>query len=320
MGLGESVANGCLFAMNNPEGLFGGLKQSVFISLANIIPGVVLGKKVCRDLNHVDEKKRKRAKLWVDTSAILAAIYNFGVAHYRESFIQNPSGAFTRTIPEIAANPFNLSLPSIVLGLLGFSVFAIATYKGYTDDDVYPGYGDVDRDLKNAKEKYNFKLKEVLKKVEEIPRKALVIYDAKINELSDSVRRFKAVIDCGRNVVDRFQVAVVQINKDTNTFLKRYRTENIAIRKAPAPKYFSEFPDRFTAKIDDTKWLEEGSVDSNVKKMESRIMELHENAPSFGRKMLEIASSNPEELNKKLAEIKGSARDLARKEASEFAA
>lgn len=312
IGIAETTANGCFLATNSPGGLADGILYSAGISAVNILPATFIGMKVFPYINHKEEKLRKRALFGLIASGIGACAFNFVVAHFREGYLQNPEEAWSKTLLDIASNPFSLSLPSIILGLIGISVFAISFHKGYKSSDGYPGYEETDRKYKEKKDAFDSKVMEVLRKVEEIPPKALAFFDSKINALSESSRRFKAVVDQGRAKIEEFKAAVSEINNDTNKFLKRYRENNVAVRTTPVPSYFAEYPERFSAHLKNQKWLDEENVVQIVSGMELHAKNLRASTPEFGRNVIVWAKSIPAELKIKVEEIAQKAKDVAK--------
>jgi hypothetical protein len=80
---------------------------------------------------------------------------NFFAAHYRE--VSNTSERFdeAQVIAHMRSAPFELSLASVVLLLIGILCAVLAAYKGYTSTDRYPGFEKIDRRRARAVEAWD---------------------------------------------------------------------------------------------------------------------------------------------------------------------
>ncbi len=153
----ETLVNAAIFAGISPQGLVGGWISAVFISLVNILLGLVFGLLIIRYAVTLDQPWRYVVIGAGSLLAIFAMFFNLYVAHFREvaeaAIIADEAGLvelsraeaprFADAWPHFIQNIFNLgSVLGIALFVIGLCIFGYATYEGYKGfTDPIPGFG-----------------------------------------------------------------------------------------------------------------------------------------------------------------------------------
>lgn len=152
--LAESVANAYFFAQGNSLGLLGGAMQAFLISLVNVGVAIAVGKFWLPHMNHIEAPRRLVGFAAIPVHACFVVIFNLLAAHYRDMLSRDPDTALASTISGLLSQPFNLSFDSFMLFITGVVAAALGVWKGFTEDDPYPGYGALDRKYNKARQAF----------------------------------------------------------------------------------------------------------------------------------------------------------------------
>lgn len=237
----ECIANMYFFAQGNELGLLGGILQAALISVANVGTAILAGYFLVRSTTHTKRSIKIPAigMVVIYTSAIIA--FNLLASHYRD-MMSVPGEALGGAIPHMMSNPLGLSFHSVLLFVTGLCASALGVYKGMSVDDTYLGYGDVDRDYKEAVVRYSEYHEEVQSKV----LHRMDALRAKSEALRKNVATKREIMQkCIDNLTSLRDVHFDRVNRITGEcrrLLKSYRADNELIRVSPAPAYFREFP------------------------------------------------------------------------------
>ncbi len=245
----ESFANAYFFAQGNDLGLLGGWLQACLISLANVGSALLIGAGIFPFINHIKILKKALSLISFIVLSAVSISFNLAAAHYRDLLekFQNP---LTNSIEAILNDPFGISFHGVMLFIVGIVAAMLAFIKGYTSDDSYPGYGNVDRKFKQAKEIYEEFMSAEINKIQDVVKELLNKYEKKIKEAKKEVIDLKDSINKGKEALEIYANKVEAINEKVHEKLKQYREANSSVRTDPAPGYFSEFPQCFEFAID----------------------------------------------------------------------
>jgi hypothetical protein len=164
----EAVINSYFFGTASDLGLLGGFFTGLMTSGANVGLGIFDGFLFLRLANHVNTTKRVIGQLFFVLLLPMMFFLHLAIAHYRELLTRNPNAEFISTMSRVVEQPFNLQdIDSIILLIIGVFISALAIWKGYTYDDVYPGYGAVYRRWKEKEDSMIKSKKELVLKVTE---------------------------------------------------------------------------------------------------------------------------------------------------------
>lgn len=240
----ECLANMYFFAQGNELGLLGGILQAALVSVANVGSAILVGYFVARWATHVNPQTRGLALAGVVAYVAVMVMFNLLAGHYRD-LMSSPNQSFDEAIPHMMRDPLALTFHSVLLFVTGICASALGVYKGMTVDDTYPGYGDLDRDCREAAASYEVARKEVqdvvLGRVDSIRHHSEQLR-AKVKHNLDTMDR---CIDDLRSLGSTYRERVNRVASECRRHLKRYRDANVRIRDGidPPPPYFSEFPD-----------------------------------------------------------------------------
>ena len=134
------------------------------------------------------------------------------------------------------------SLPSAGLALVGIAVFVLTTYKAYTADDPFPGYGARHRKTEDVRGRYQDDLNDALEDLESTRNDADVAIDEIKNRYEMDRAGWRSALDRLRMVVDDYPVNLRQYNKDLAYLLAAYRDANLDARTTDPPPLFDIEP------------------------------------------------------------------------------
>ena len=235
----ESIINSFFFANASDLGLLGGLFQALFISLSNIGSALLMGIYVLPYKNHVDTKKQFRAKAATFTYIIFIFLFNLGAAHYRTLLEDDPLNAKINTIPHLIQDPLGINFEAWNLLIIGMLFVIIALLKGYKSDDVYPGFGEMHRKLKNSSNHRGKRIeamKSINRIIDEYSRQAVT----SAQNAKQKIKNYKDSIFQSEEVMSRFAKFVESTENVCNNALWEYRSANVRIRSSKPPAYFSQ--------------------------------------------------------------------------------
>ena len=183
--------------------------------------------------------------------AAVALVWNDVAGHVRDVYVfaektgtlEAPDEAFATAWRTMIERPLPWeSLPSAGLALVGIAVFVLTTYKAYTADDPFPGYGVRHRKVETLHGRYQDDLNDALGELESARNAANeAIEDIKSRYEMDRAG-WESTLDKLRMVVDDYPVNLRQYNKDLAYLLAAYRDANLAARTNAPPQFFEIEP------------------------------------------------------------------------------
>jgi hypothetical protein len=235
----ESVVNSFFFADISDLGILGGLFQALFISLSNIGSALLMGMYVLPYKNHVDTKKQFRAKAATAFYVASVFLFNLGAAHYRTLIEDAPLNAKINTIPHLIQDPLGINFEAWNLLIIGMLFVIVALLKGYKSDDVYPGFGEMHRTLKNASN-HRGKRIEAMKSINRIIDEHSGQAASSAQNAKQKIKNYKDSIFQSEEIVSRFAKSVESAESACNNALWKYREANVRVRSSKPPVYFSQ--------------------------------------------------------------------------------
>lgn len=255
----ETVVNA--FFYQGSSGLLGGAIVALAISVVNMTIAAALGS-TYRYTNMPDIKDKVTGYTAIIAFIILAFVLNLIFSTFRVQYelvqqqviqenLSEPSTAMLvvafKTAVRDAFRVFIFEFPDIdvmsfVLFFVGVICSCFAFWKGYTQDDKYPGYGAMDRRHKSAEAIFNsakerafqaavLKVQQIAKEVEDL-RSSLVASQRNSHALKAQIQAAQSSFDGN----------VRKIQGELNLVIEAYRGANRATRTTPAPNYFETIP------------------------------------------------------------------------------
>jgi hypothetical protein len=264
LALVEWVSLSTFYAEGSDFGLLGGVLIAMTLSLVNLSLAILSGN-LLRYVNHRSVRRKMLALGAVAFLTVCFLLVTLGAAHYRvatndiaqaQPTVSAPSGTqipprFSADVDpwraaklawqRLAANPFGFedvfSWILVVLALI-FGIFA--AYKGYTVDDAYPGYGELDRELKARRTVYETAKAEYCRLVDQVFDRTLQEQAHLLSEVKSNIEYYQQLISTTEEQRRTFGREAAELQDACNVVIKGYRQANVRARKSPAPMYFKE--------------------------------------------------------------------------------
>lgn len=246
----ESFVGANLLGSVSRGGVIEGWMVAVVLTFVNVLVGIWAGR--MWRFTHYDWGFVKLfAYAQGALCAAVAVVWNNVAGHVRDVYVlaektgalEAPDEAFATAWRTMIESPLPWeSLPSAGLALVGIAVFVLTTYKAYTADDPFPGYGARHRKVEELHGSYQNDLNDALGRLESIRDEA----NAAIEEVKNRYQMDRAVwentLDKLRMVVDEYPVNLRLYNKDMAYLLASYRSANLEARTAQPPPFFDTEP------------------------------------------------------------------------------
>ena len=244
----ESALNATLLMDVSTFGLLGSIVQMGLISVVNILITALAMGALLRQRNSVQVNQKRLAWAGIISFVLFSLVFNILVGHFRDSMQQIISDTSIKiyalggdTMARMIESPLGFeSFQSFFLALIGFLFFAVASWKWYQRDDIYPDYGRRDRELKQLEKRYI----KMYEKAHENLEKAFKDYISKLEDkrhiLEIKQSKWREISGRGRKLVDEYPINLQQYQNDLDHLLSVYRTANKEQRTESPPSHFSE--------------------------------------------------------------------------------
>src|SRR5881296_3558894 len=264
LALVEWVSLAAFYAEGSDFGLLGGVLIAMTLSIVNVSLAILSGC-LLRYVNHRSPRRKGLALTGVAVLYTCFLLVTLAAAHYRvatndvaqsqpglstQSAISSPPPQVAQDLDQwraarlawqrFARNPVGFedvfSWILVVLALI-FGIFA--SYKGYRLDDVYPGYGELDRELNARRTSSEAAKAEYCRLVDHVFDRILQDQARLLSDVKSNIEYYQQLIS--RSVDERrtFVHDAAEIQDACNIVLKRYRQTNARVRQSPAPFYFN---------------------------------------------------------------------------------
>lgn len=178
----------------------------------------------------------------------LVALFNLAVGHFRDAMaaiVDDPSAELSSmgadAIQRFVTDPIGLaSFESVLLVLLGASLFGVASWKWLQRDDPYPDYGRRDREVRKLDRDYTRAYDTAKAGLDTALRDTMSKLEDTIHQLEIKKSVWKDTCEMGRRVVAGYGVNIAKYQFDLDFLLSAYRTANRNARTEPEPRHFDE--------------------------------------------------------------------------------
>jgi hypothetical protein len=264
LALVEWISLATFYAEGSDFGLLGGVLIAMALSVVNISLAVLSGS-LLRYVNHQSSRRKGLALTGVAVLYTCFVLVTLAAAHYRvatndiaqsQASVSAPSAnpQPSRVGPDLdqwraarlawqrfAANPLGFEdVFSWILVVLAAIFGVFASYKGYRVDDPYPGYGELDRELKRRRAMYEAAKAEYCRVVDQVFDRTLQEQTHLFSEVKSNIEYYQQLISRSEDQRRTFAHDAAEIQDACNIVLKRYRQTNLRVRVSPAPPYFND--------------------------------------------------------------------------------
>jgi hypothetical protein len=264
LALVEWVSLSTFYAEGSDFGLLGGVLIAMTLSLVNLSLAILSGSL----LRYVNHRSARRKWLALGAVTFLTACFllvTLGAAHYRVATndiaqaqpavsAAGPNQAPARFSADVdqwraaklawqrlAANPFGFEdVFSWILVILALIFGIFAAYKGYTVDDAYPGYGELDRELKARRAVYEAAKAEYCRLVDQVFDRTLQEQAHLLSDVKSNIEYYQQLLSNTDEQRRTFAREAAELQDACNVVLKGYRQANVRARRSPAPLYFND--------------------------------------------------------------------------------
>jgi len=235
----ETVANGNLLADASSFGLVGGFVMAITISAINIALGFSLGMFVHPWITHIGNRQSTLGYIALILGLISVLIFNLLVGHYREVLIEYPDDSSFLAVKYFTEGMFNLTeIDSIFLVVIGLIVSALSFWKGQTQNDSYPGYAQVCRQRKIAKEALDIAKVEALEGLDAIKEECEAGLRRLLKKVSVDYSRCTILFSTFEQQQRLYESYLGDLAQTGEIAVSRYRQVNRSSRDNDAPAYF----------------------------------------------------------------------------------
>lgn len=301
----EAILNAGLFAEASSAGIVGGFLVAAAVAAPNIAGSYAVGV-VLRGIN-TSGPRRFAAFLGVAAWACLLPVYHLTAGHLRSALKgPSPDTAMASAITALVTSPFSIQdALSWLLVLVGLGAAAFAVRAGYTADDAFPGFGDVDRRAKEAATVHGACKDELLATILKAYEPRLAEVDQRLHDAHAALEESLASLSDVRQIADLSRRGCNAIAESFAGLVRRYRHINTTIRTTPAPAYFGEHPrllppDGAPVCNIDVPSAEEAALDARKK-----TDELRDTAIQVKRRLRQALQARLEDIPRLIDELEG---------------
>lgn len=236
----ESIGNSVFLAKGNLGGLIGAYGEAFAISFLNVGMAYLIGTFISRNLYHRNTFLKLFGFFAVLLGFAAAFTLNLGVAHYRELSGAGLFGnAGVEAITRISHSPFGLTeIESWLLFAVGLLFWVIALVDCHTMDDNYPGYGKVDRALKNARDDYADFKTDIIDDISDLRADGEEDIKHARAQLSEVYGQVSALFNLRTALLNDYGLFSEQSERLFKQSLETYRNSNREVRN-DSPKSFN---------------------------------------------------------------------------------
>jgi hypothetical protein len=237
----ESIGNSIFLSSGHLGGVLGAYTEAFAISFLNVGSAYLIGKWVTPYIFCRKPPLSLLALVALLAFLLLSGFFNLSVAHYRDMAGAGLFGdAGSMAIVQLLESPFALNeFQSWMLFFVGWLLWVVSVIDAHTMDDNIPGYGVIDRSLRNARDDYA-DLKAAI--IDDIQKRRLdgedEVKDIR-NQLSDVYGQANALFGLRRALLKEYEVFTDQSNRYFMQILECYRNTNTSCR-ASRPVSFSK--------------------------------------------------------------------------------
>lgn len=246
----ETIVGGILLGSVSRGGVIEGWTVAVGLTVVNVFLGILTGW-IWRWTHYDSAIVKGGAYTLTALFAAVALVWNDMAGHVRDVYvlaektgaIEAIDGAFATAWRTMFKRPLPWeSVQSAWLAIVGIAVFGLTTYKRYTADDSFPGYGMRHRKVEALHGRYQDGLNDALDELRSARNEANEVIDEIKSRYEMDRAGWENALDRLRMIVDDYSVNLRQYNKDLAYLLAAYRDANLGARTDPPPPFFGIEP------------------------------------------------------------------------------
>ena len=229
----ESLGNSIFLSVGHLGGVLGAYTEAFAISFLNVGSAFLIGRLVTPQMYCKKPLLSGLAFVALMMFFGLSGFFNLAVAHYRDmagAGLFGESGSLA--IIQLIESPFSLNaFQSWVLFLVGWLLWIVSVIDAHAMDDNIPGYGVVDRALRNARDNYADLKADIIRDIQ----------DHRLNgegevkdiryQLSEVYGQVNALFGLRRALLNEYNVFSDQSSRYFKQMLESYRNTNISYRQ-----------------------------------------------------------------------------------------
>lgn len=241
----EGGANALLFSEGMASGYVGGFAAALGLSALNVFVCFFLGRAYTYK-NHVKLPQQMLGICAFLLALISMVVVGLGTAYFRfvlpqlEDETQSALGLILTDLQAFIL-PFQ-DLSSCGLFVLTVIFGLLATYKGYTWTDPYPGYAKVFLAYEDAQREYILAVESLRDRLEKHKLEVLMLIDQNVDRAASDVQNFKRSMSQKSVVKKVVDERLILADETLTGLIRMYRIENEMARPAGnlPPAYFDE--------------------------------------------------------------------------------
>ena len=236
----EAMFNCTFFSTNLEGGLLQGFLYAAIASALNVGVMGFIGYKGARYINHVSKK-------WIGyvsiTFATAYAIWlGLMVAHFREALqMVAIESAATQAYQNFLSSPFGLmDIQSWFLLILTLACGAVAAIDGYSFDDPYPGFSEIESKFKRIRDDWSDYLEDRRAYFASLQQQFVQKITETVELCDGNLVSMEKALQEKTGSLYAYDSALRSADKAYQTLVSMYRSENQKSRTTPSPKYFMD--------------------------------------------------------------------------------
>ena len=236
----ESIGNSIFLSVGHLGGVFGAYTEAFAIAFLNVGSAFLVGRRVTPYMYCKKPILSVLAFLALMIFLGLSGFFNLAVAHYRDMAGSELFGeAGKLAITQLMDSPFALdAFQSWVLFLAGWLLWIISVIDAHDMDDNIPGYGAIDRALRNARIDYANLKESIIGDIQDFRLDGESDVKDIRYQLSEGYGQVNAVFGLRKALLNEYDVFTDQSIRYFKQILESYRNTNISCRK-DTPACFS---------------------------------------------------------------------------------
>lgn len=276
------------------------------ISLTNFVAGFVAGVWPLRYLAHI----RRWHWLWAFPLFVgtigLAGVLNLMVGLYRDYLARDPSVLFLEIFEFTQISSIKIgNFESLLLIIIGFMIFLVALYKGYTVFGTYPGYASKHRAYKEAQNNHRVVRESIRGELAEIGKRHIESINKIVVETGRIAKDVNAANHRVQDAASQYLNFRYSEQETCNSAIRIYRNENMAVRTKKAPRYF-DLDVIFSDEID---FPELRHIEMKAEQLQSRFETIDKDADEARAKIMEHTERCIESLERMIEDAESYVRE-----------
>ncbi len=236
----EGVANAYFFSQGLESGLIGGFLAAGLFAAVNLLVSFVVGKFGVPFVFHSNAALKLLGIVAVLFGCVWVSTMGLTIAHFRDALVGDIAEPARAAWTALKASPLELhDIMSWLLFLISVLFAVFAFFDGLSSDDRYPGYGQVARRAKQAREEYLDEINGMRKELEELKDQELGELESDMQKVHTLVAEYTALLREKRWVRTKLEAALMDAENCADSLLKIFRDANVMHRRdGRRPPYF----------------------------------------------------------------------------------